>query len=262
MHAHHDTDVIPRAALASPGDADDANEDFEQVVRDVWRALAHSVARNHAAFAAIGAAVRDPGGADGARLSRALEKYLWEERKDQEQAVAVLEKLANRVGGTTLAAETAAAWRCANGLERLSECGRKGWALAIQQLEGRFALDEDARAETGHMLQRLEELVYWTLEAMRTHYAGSGREVLDIARKESGVALRLFEASVREGERTHRDRCAAGVVGIPAEVAFFDFVAMTSHAGRHLAGLLELALGETASMPGPVKDNRGNEGRA
>ncbi len=214
-------------------------------IRDLWRLLAHSVSRHHSAFAAIGKAIRDPDSLSLGRFTHLFEKYDSDENHFHYQADKALEAILARAESPEAASEVTAPWRCVHELELVTACTRRFWQLAIQEKEGTFTFQAEARQVVASLLQRLEELVYWTLEALRLHYASmprqQAREAFRIIGKDAEVALSLFEKAVLDSKRKRESHKIDDSKEIPAEVAFFDFVSLADTVRGHFVNLSNLA---------------------
>ncbi len=213
-------------------------------IQELWRLLSHSVSRHHSTFAAIGKTVRNPDSASLGRVTHFFEKYF------HHQAVKALEALLSDAESPELASELTIPWRSVHELGLVTACTRRCWELALREKEGKFTFQPEARQAIGNLLQRLEELVYWTLEALRLHYVrmprGQIAEAFRIAGKEAEVALRLFEKAVEDSKSKREAHRVNDRHEIHAEVAFFDFVALAAAAGGHFANLGKLATQCTA----------------
>lgn len=189
--------------------------------------------------------MRDPDTISLGRLTHLLEKYDSDENYFHHQAAKALEALLARAELPEDASELTVPWRSVHELELVTVCTQRCWQLAIREKEGKFTFQAEARKEIGILLQRLEELVYWTLEALRLHYASMPRrqakEAFRIVGKDAEVALSLFEKTVLDSKRKRESYQVGNSNEIPAEVAFFDFVALADTMGRHFVNLGNLA---------------------
>ncbi|MDR1744236.1 MAG: hypothetical protein LBS30_00610 [Planctomycetota bacterium] len=223
---------------------DKPGDNFELELRDVWKQLTQSIMRSRTAFESFGAAIRDPDSPDDGQLARSAESYEWEESRAHESATESLGRLLENAQKGRRTALLSAAWRAVGDLEHIAECGRRGWTLAIRESEGKYAFSDEARKDAEKLSGHLEELFYWTLEAMRLRCGdGEGQqpEAGAIAKKEGEIARRILDKTAAECAKGHEARSADGSCAIPGGVAFLDYIATVSRVARHLSTLLELS---------------------
>lgn len=234
---------------AEPVRERDEEEECARLMQDVWKRLERVLVRNYSAFDAIGRALGDPDNGDIEPLERAAEGYEWEERRSHDQLIERLSEMLGMASEGDRAVELEAAWRCANELEHLSECGRRAWRLAVRKNAGGFSFPVEAYREVGEMAKRMEEVFYWTFEALRLRYYDMSepqfRDARRIMWREAGIARRILENSILTCRRSHEMRRTKDRCSIPGGVAFLDFIIIMSRACSCLA-----AIGESAGCLG------------
>lgn len=223
---------------------------FERELRDVWKQLSRSIARSRAVFEALGAAMLDEGAPEDGQLARSVRSYEVEESHVSGLAAENLGKLLKnaREGRETLL--LSAAWRAVNEIEHVAGCGMRLRTLAVRGSEGGHSFGDGAKKDAEKLSGHIEELFYWTLEAMRLRHDNAGWERRDlieaeaIARKEGAIARRVFDKAAAACAGAHSPDGASGAEGrcsVPAGAAFLDYIATLSRAGGHLSALLELS---------------------
>lgn len=250
------SDAPDSAADAIPDGMEDFRlpEGMEPSLPNAWRILAHSLARSQTVLDAIGGAVDKSGGISASELAHSARRHQWEEANSYSQISSCLEGIPRDARDARQGANLATAWRCANELERLGDCGRRELTLVLREKEGKFAFGLEERAEIDAVSKRLEEVLYWTLQAMRLRFSNLPRSQSigagQIAKREAGVARKVLDVSIQTYARNHEARQVAGLGSIPGGAAFLDFLATVSQAAERLSALLELSVEPTEATDG------------